>query len=77
MNLQLTTPTGKSGAHRDAIAHALGQALGRKFSLEEQTDASLIGGAILAIGNDHYDHSLRGALEQLRARLGAPSLPPS
>ncbi len=66
VSAELITPTGSVGTARKASMIA---ALEKKFSksvlLTEKADTSLLGGARLRIGDDLYDCSLRGDLQQL------------
>ena len=49
----------------DKIADALSKRLGKKVSLSTSTDAALIGGAIIRVGDIVIDGSIRGRLEKL------------
>ncbi len=62
----LATPTGSVGKeHHDKFAHLLEQTLGRKVQLTEVKDPTLIGGAVLRIGDEMYDFSIRSAMENM------------
>lgn len=65
----LITPTGDAGALRDTIAQMLEKRLGRVVELVQKADPSIIGGAILTIGDDRIDMSIKGELEQLENDL--------
>lgn len=52
-------------ATQDQVATALGQRLNRKVALSTETDASLIGGAVIRAGDLVIDGSARGRLERL------------
>ena len=44
---------------------------GKKLQAKYSVDASLLGGALVRIGDTIYDGSLRNRLKQMRERLGA------
>ncbi|MEK7137834.1 MAG: F0F1 ATP synthase subunit delta [Patescibacteria group bacterium] len=69
VSIVLTTPTGDLGASRRAMLEALEKLSGREAELEEQADPSLLGGAVLAYGDERFDASLRGALDRLQSDL--------
>lgn len=64
----LTTPAG-AGEHHASIESALRAALGKKISLEEKKDSSILGGAFLSHGDERFDGSIRCALQRLRLHL--------
>jgi F0F1-type ATP synthase delta subunit len=67
----LETPSGQVGEEAAAgIAHALHQALQRPVDLR-QAPAPILGGAVLSLGDDRIDWSLRGALRQAEHALSA------
>lgn len=68
-----STPRGDLGEEREGMIATLATAVEKKVMLEERADPTLIGGAVLAIGDERLDGSLRGALMKLRATLAAPS----
>ena len=45
---------------------SLSLAFGKDAVLEEHTDASLLGGVVLRIGDKVYDGSVQGKLQQMR-----------
>jgi F-type H+-transporting ATPase subunit delta len=51
------------------LEEALGKRLGRKVTLTTETDAHLLGGAIIRAGDLVIDGSVRGRLERLAATL--------
>ena len=51
------------------LAARLAEVYGRKVSLQVRVDPSVIGGAIVEIGDDRYDGSVASRLEQARAAL--------
>jgi len=67
----LRTPQGSSGAAHKGIHSTLEQTLGTCVNLEEHADASLLGGALLSIGDERLDVSLRGSLQHLHRHVAA------
>ncbi len=53
------------------IAAALRAATGKGIELHASSDPELLGGVLVKIGGQHFDGSVRGRLQALRARLGA------
>ena len=51
---------------REALVKELEEKLGRRIRLQEQVDASLIGGLVVQYGDTRMDNSLRTRLEQFR-----------
>ncbi len=70
--VSMTTPTGSVGEHARGLSHALETALERNIMLEERADPTLVGGALLRVGDDAYDASFLGALRTLERQLAAP-----
>jgi F-type H+-transporting ATPase subunit delta len=52
-----------------AISKALEKRFGKKVQLQDQTDASLIGGAIIKVGDLVIDGSIKSQLDKLAASL--------
>ena len=71
LSAQLTTPNGQSGTRREDIAQTLERTLKARILLEEKADPLLLGGAVLAYGDERYDYSLNGALKRLQTQLTA------
>ena len=79
VHASLTTPAGKSGTAKAHLLSSLEKTLDARHGsvatdvarvdLQEHADVSLIGGAILAVGNERLDGSIRGALRQLSVHL--------
>lgn len=69
----VSTPSGKLGEEGAALNTELEKAISKQVMLEERSLPSLLGGAILAIGDERLDGSLRGALMKLRATLAETS----
>ena len=57
---------------RAALLSALESSLKRKVDLTEHADQSLLGGALLEVGDERFDASLSGALREYAALLHAP-----
>lgn len=67
------TPSGNLGEERNTLASTLEKIVGKKIIFEEDRAPALLGGAVLAIGDERLDGSLRGALTKIGATLAAPS----
>ena len=65
VNAQLGTAKPLPVATRKLLENALSQRLGRKVALEPYTDQSLLGGAVLRMGDTVFDGSLRSSLTRL------------
>lgn len=57
----LETTDGTAGTHAQTLEKELAQSLDRPVTLEERK-ADVLGGAVLRVGDDRFDFSLRGAL---------------
>ena len=66
---RLTTPAGHTGEAASRIALSLTGVLHVKIELTEDTDPGILGGAMLAVGDERLDGSIRGALTQLQNHL--------
>lgn len=65
----IVTASGSVGSARHSILSVLERTLGGTVELEESADASIMGGAVLTIGDDRFDGSVRGALVGLQHHL--------
>lgn len=65
----VTTAFPLEGAQREQIETRLSNKLGGQVEIHEQTDDSLVGGAIIRYGDQVIDGSLRGRLSKLRESL--------
>jgi F-type H+-transporting ATPase subunit delta len=54
------------------LKQGLERALGKRIIFEHEEDANLIGGIVAHIGDNTFDGSIRGRLEELERRLLAP-----
>ena len=52
-------------AQQQEIVDAMSKRLGRKIEISSRTDKSLIGGALIRVGDSVIDASMRGKLKQL------------
>jgi F-type H+-transporting ATPase subunit delta len=66
---QVRTAVAFTDAERQTLSARLEQALGKRIILEEQVDASLLGGFIAQVGSLILDGSLDGQLARMRQRL--------
>ena len=62
---EIVTPYALEPAQEARIASALERRLGKAVRIKQRVDPSLIGGAVVRIGDTVYDLSLRGGLNQL------------
>ena len=60
-----------SAAQKKALAATLARLTGKKIEPKYSLDAALLGGAVVRIGDTIYDGSVRGRLNEMRARLAA------
>lgn len=60
-----------SAAQKKEMAATLARLIGKKVETKYSLDPALLGGAVVRIGDTIYDGSLRGRLNQMRARLAA------
>jgi F-type H+-transporting ATPase subunit delta len=66
---EIRTAFALDGDHRQRLATALGTATGKRVSLKEVIDPSVLGGVVAIIGDTVIDASIRHRLEQLRESL--------
>lgn len=64
----LATPTGAAGAEARAIGMLLSSALQRPCTVEERAEPALIGGAVLTVGDERFDYSVRRMLADIVLR---------
>jgi F-type H+-transporting ATPase subunit delta len=58
------------GERQARLAEALGEVIGRPVELRCTVDASIMGSVVVRIGDEVFDGSVRGRIEQARERLG-------
>lgn len=71
MRVQVTSPQPLSDEQRSLIASRLEQAYGKKVSLVERTDANLLGGIVLRIGDKVLDGSILGKFDLIRSAVSS------
>jgi len=69
VEVELVTAVPADNAMQQRFAKALEAKLGRSVTLQNRTDATLIGGALVRAGDMVIDGSVRGRLEQLAIAL--------
>jgi len=60
-----------SAAQKKQFAQTLERLTGKKIEAKYSLDAALLGGAVVRVGDTIYDGSVRGSLNEMRARLAA------
>ena len=58
-----------SEAQKNEMTQTLERVTGKKIETKFELDASLLGGAVVRIGDTIYDGSLRSRLDEMRERL--------
>ena len=66
---QVTSAAPLAGAERTQVQNKLSQMTGKQVRADFSVDEHLIGGVVAKIGSTIYDGSVRGQLDELRARL--------
>lgn len=74
LSVILMTVSGAEPALATSITALLEKKYGRKVQLTQRANASLIGGAVLQIGDEQIDLSVRGSLNGLQEKLTSSSL---
>lgn len=74
MEAELVTARPMNGALTEQLKKRLEKMYGKAFSLHVRVDPHLIGGAIVSVGNDILDFSLKGRLAKLRTYLHSSHL---
>ena len=67
----VTTAVPLTPASRAALEDALGKASGKKVTMTERVDPSIIGGVVARIGTFVYDGSIANQLDKLKKQLTA------
>lgn len=65
----ITTATPLDERGRTSLATALGKAVGRRMTLTERVDPSIVGGVIARVGGTVFDGSITRQIERLKSRL--------
>ncbi|HET8925484.1 MAG TPA: ATP synthase F1 subunit delta [Candidatus Acidoferrum sp.] len=60
-----------SAAQKKEMKETLARLIGKRVETKYSLDPNLLGGAVVRIGDTIYDGSLRGRLNEMRARLAA------
>jgi len=60
-----------SAAQKKQFAQTLERLTGKKIEAKYSLDPALLGGAVVRVGDTIYDGSVRGSLNEMRARLAA------
>jgi F-type H+-transporting ATPase subunit delta len=68
-NATITTAAALDERERTALASALGKAIGRRVTLTERVDPSIVGGVIAKVGGTVFDGSITRQIERLKSRL--------
>lgn len=68
---RVTTAGELSDEQRSALAEKLERVYGTPISVHSETDESVLGGAIIRVGDERIDGSLRGRFERLRASIAS------
>ena len=68
----LITPTGDAGPSAAHIRERLQERLKKQVVIRQKKDPSLIGGAILQVGSQRIDMSVRGALRRISEHISHP-----
>ena len=69
IRVMVTTAVPLPDDERERLARSLSERLGREARLECRTDAAILGGLVVQLGDRLVDASLRGRLQQLRRQL--------
>ncbi len=69
LEVTLVTPSGNESALEAAVGAMLKQKYNRTILITQKANPTLIGGAVLQIGDEQIDLSVRGALGDLEAKL--------
>jgi len=68
---EISSPIELSAAQKKQFAQTLERLTGKKIEAKYSLDAALLGGAVVRVGDTIYDGSVRGSLNEMRARLAA------
>lgn len=61
--IRVITPSGDAGPLADAIADLIRSKFGRPVNVTQEADAALIGGVVIAFGDERLDLSVRSKLD--------------
>jgi len=68
---EVTSARPLSAAEKRALETRVGEVTGKKVRARYQTDAKVLGGAVVRVGSTIYDGSIRGQLEKLKEALSS------
>lgn len=71
LNVTLMTTSGDETALASAVSAMIAQKTGKDVTLTQSKNPQLIGGAVLKIGDEQIDLSVRGALNDIESQLKA------
>lgn len=74
LSVTLITPSGSEPALLSSVRSMLEKKSGRPVEIQERRNSSLLGGAVLQIGDQQIDLSIRGALNDLESSLRGSSV---
>lgn len=72
LSVRITTRSGSDATLVHTVERVVRETLLRPCVIEERAEPSILGGALIEIGDERYDATLRGALTDLTFRLTAP-----
>jgi len=68
---EISSPVELSAAQKKRFAQTLERLTGKKIQAKYSLDPTLLGGAVVRVGDTIYDGSVRNSLNEMRARLAA------
>ena len=68
---EISSATELSAAQKKKFSQTLERLTGKKIQAKYSLDPSLMGGAVVRVGDTIYDGSVRNSLNEMRARLAA------
>lgn len=68
---RVTSAAPITDAQREALAEKLKGIYGAPMSVHSEVDETLLGGAVVRVGDERIDGSLKGRIERLRARVAS------
>ena len=72
MRACLHTPDGAAGVHAEHMKKRVESALHKRVEMEEEAAPRLLGGGMLAVGDERFDGSLAAGLRAMERRLLEP-----
>ncbi len=65
----VTVAAGLDEASKKALGEVLNKITGKKITITETVDASILGGVVAQVGSNLYDASVRGQLNKIKEQL--------